>query len=94
MLRALREYVVGGIRTNCEFFKGVLEDEDFRAGRLTTAFLDGFFECHQKSEPDIETEAVAALVTVFASKDKTATSVKHDIATSKWSTEGRSAQLR
>ncbi len=44
MKRALREYVVGGIRTNCEFFKDVLDDEEFRAGRLTTAFLDGFFE--------------------------------------------------
>jgi acetyl-CoA carboxylase, biotin carboxylase subunit len=44
MKRALREYVVGGIRTNCEFFQDVLDDEEFRAGRLTTAFLDGFFE--------------------------------------------------
>jgi acetyl-CoA carboxylase biotin carboxylase subunit len=44
MKRALREYIVGGIRTNCEFFKDVLDDEEFRAGRLTTAFLDGFFE--------------------------------------------------
>ena len=32
MLRALREYDVGGIRTNLAFFRQILEDPEFRAG--------------------------------------------------------------
>ena len=32
MLRALREYDVGGIRTNIGFFRQILEDPEFRAG--------------------------------------------------------------
>ena len=34
MIRALREYDVGGIRTNLGFFRQILEDAEFRAGRL------------------------------------------------------------
>ncbi len=34
MLRALREYDVGGIKTNIAFFRQILDDPEFRAGRL------------------------------------------------------------
>jgi acetyl-CoA carboxylase biotin carboxylase subunit len=44
MRRALEECVIGGIRTNREFFAGILDDEEFRAGRLSTAFLESFFK--------------------------------------------------
>jgi acetyl-CoA carboxylase biotin carboxylase subunit len=40
MLRALGEYVVGGIRTNLGLFERVLRDGDFRAGRIDTGYLD------------------------------------------------------
>jgi acetyl-CoA carboxylase, biotin carboxylase subunit len=40
MLRALGEYVVGGIRTNLGLFERVLRDADFRAGRIDTGYLD------------------------------------------------------
>ncbi len=43
MIRALREYDVGGIRTNIGFFRQILEDPEFRAGRLHTGFIDEFF---------------------------------------------------
>ena len=33
MIRALREYDVGGIRTNIGFFRQILEDAEFRAGQ-------------------------------------------------------------
>ena len=38
--RALDEYFVGGIKTNISLFKRIVEDPDFRAGRLDTGFLD------------------------------------------------------
>jgi acetyl-CoA carboxylase biotin carboxylase subunit len=40
MLRALDEYVIGGIRTNLGLFRRILRDEDFRAARIDTGYLD------------------------------------------------------
>ena len=40
MRRALSEYEVRGIRTTIPFFKWILEDEDFKAGRFDTSFID------------------------------------------------------
>ena len=38
--RALYEYFVGGIKTNLSLFRRILQDADFRAGKLHTGFLD------------------------------------------------------
>ena len=40
MRRALAEYQVRGIRTTIPFFQWILEDEDFKAGRFDTGFID------------------------------------------------------
>ena len=40
MRRALAEYEVRGIRTTIPFFRWILEDEDFQAGRFDTTFID------------------------------------------------------
>ncbi len=40
MLRALDEYVIGGIRTNLGFFRQILHDPDFGAARIDTGYLD------------------------------------------------------
>ncbi len=92
MHRALEECVIGGIRTNREFFAGILEDEEFRAGRLSTAFLEGFFERHRTPEIDIETEAVAALVVALQSR-QAPVGAKAEAAPSKW-LAARIAELR
>ena len=42
MIRALREYDVGGIRTNIGFFRQILEDPEFRAGQFGTKFMERF----------------------------------------------------
>jgi acetyl-CoA carboxylase biotin carboxylase subunit len=80
--RALKEYKVGGIRTNLAFFTDVLNDELMQRGELSTAFLDGFFE-RRKPAPDpcLEMEAVAAIVAAL-SKPKSETVPA--IAVSKW----------
>ncbi len=49
MIRALREYDVGGIHTNLAFFRQILEDAEFRAAKLHTGFIDEFF---QRRRPD------------------------------------------
>ena len=38
-----RRIFIAGIRTNLAFFRDILADPEFRAGRLSTSFLDGFF---------------------------------------------------
>src|SRR5271155_3175217 len=40
MLRALDEYVVGGIKSNIGLFRLILSDADFRAARIDTGYLD------------------------------------------------------
>ena len=42
MLRALDMFVVQGIETSIPLHKKILAEEDFRAGRLSTAFMDRF----------------------------------------------------
>ena len=61
MIRALREYDVGGIRTNIGFFRQILEDPEFRAGRLHTGFIDEFFQRHHAPEPPGHVADAAAL---------------------------------
>jgi acetyl-CoA carboxylase, biotin carboxylase subunit len=38
--RALYEYFVAGIKTNISLFRRILEDADFRSGKLDTGYLD------------------------------------------------------
>ncbi|MDQ1558791.1 MAG: acetyl-CoA carboxylase, biotin carboxylase subunit [Pyrinomonadaceae bacterium] len=42
MRRALAEYTVGGIKTTLPFFREVVRDEEFIAGRLDTGFIERF----------------------------------------------------
>ncbi|HEV8629856.1 MAG TPA: acetyl-CoA carboxylase biotin carboxylase subunit [Thermoanaerobaculia bacterium] len=44
MLRALDFFVIEGIRTSIPLHQEVLQDAEFRAGRLTTRFLPAFLE--------------------------------------------------
>jgi acetyl-CoA carboxylase, biotin carboxylase subunit len=70
MRRALAEYEVRGIRTTIPFFKWILDDEDFKAGRFDTSFIDrklgGNGMALQSIEPAHEDlAAIAAAVHVF-----------------------------
>src|SRR6202012_4291660 len=40
MLRALDEYVIGGIKTNIGLFQRILMDKDFRTAQIDTAYLE------------------------------------------------------
>ncbi len=42
MARALEEFVVEGIKTTVPFHKQLMKNEDFKAGNVTTKFLDTF----------------------------------------------------
>ncbi len=70
MRRALAEYEVRGIRTTIPFFKWILEDDDFKAGRFDTSFIDRKLGANgatlQAIEPAHEDlAAIAAAVHMF-----------------------------
>src|SRR5437660_9637238 len=50
MRRALAEYAVGGIRTTLPFFREVMRDAEFIAGRLDTGFISRFNERRRAAE--------------------------------------------
>ena len=61
MGRALREYQIGGIKTTLPFFREVLNDPEFVAGKLDTGFITGFFKRQATNETD-QTESDLAVI--------------------------------
>ncbi len=62
MRRALDELVIAGIETSAPFHRGVMDEDDFRAGRLSTAYLDEHPELLEAGHDGLRTCAVAAAV--------------------------------
>jgi acetyl-CoA carboxylase biotin carboxylase subunit len=54
MRRALDEYEVGGIKTTLPFFREIVRDEEFIAGRLDTGFIPRFF-ARREAQANAET---------------------------------------
>jgi acetyl-CoA carboxylase biotin carboxylase subunit len=88
--RALAEYVLTGVRNNIAFFREVLADAEFREGRLSTSFLERFFERRERTEADPEAEAAAALVLMLESSSAGLQAGR----TSRWLDAGREDVLR
>jgi acetyl-CoA carboxylase biotin carboxylase subunit len=95
MLRALREYDVGGIRTNIGFFRQILNDPAFRAAQLHTGFIDEFFARQRppaEAPPDIA--AVAALAAALHTIARDGAHVPASDGPSPWLRSGREELLR
>jgi len=64
LVRALDEYFVAGIKTNLSLFQRILNDAEFRAGKLDTGYLDRLLKSRppdQQDKPDArEIAAIAA----------------------------------
>jgi acetyl-CoA carboxylase biotin carboxylase subunit len=65
--RALREYEISGIRTNLPLFRAILEDADFVAGRIDTAYLTRLMAAH-KDSGSADWQPIAAAVAVLAAR--------------------------
>ena len=62
LLRALDEYVIGGIRSNLGLFRRILSDADFQASRIDTGYLDRLLSSKDDSaQTDKGSEAIATL---------------------------------
>ena len=94
LVRALREYDVAGIRTNVTFFRQILEDEEFRAGRLHTRFVDEFLERRKPLAAPADLESIAGLVAAFHSKAGAARTESTRAPGSRWREIGRGEMLR
>jgi acetyl-CoA carboxylase biotin carboxylase subunit len=97
MLRALDEYVIGGIKTNIGLFRWILMDEDFRAARIDTGYLERLLAeaaVMPEQEP-VPEDVVAVAAALFASTSaKVSVSVPDAAAESRWAVAGRREGLR
>jgi len=96
MLRALDEYVVGGIRTNVGLFRRILVDPEFRAGRIDTGYLErllaGQAGAAERVVPDEVVAIAAALFSAAGRQERRKAMV--EAATSRWCDAGRREGLR
>ena len=102
--RALDEYAVAGIKTTLPFFREIVRDEEFIAGRLDTGFISRFNERrerpNERPHPAGEAQSVslkqdmaiiAAALGYTRARQKT--SPNHQGEQSKWKLAGRAAGL-
>ena len=97
MKRALDEYQVRGIRTTIPFFKWILDDEDFVAGRFDTTFIDRKFSAAGGgSLPPVTPaqEDLAVIATALHQFTKPSVASPAAAPTSRWQDAGRVEALR
>ena len=90
MRRALAEYRIQGIRTTIDFFKELLGDADFAAGRLSTALIDEFLARRSKSE-GLPAEALEAAALAAALEHRCERPIANAPAPSAWKLAARPA---
>jgi acetyl-CoA carboxylase biotin carboxylase subunit len=96
--RALDEYEVSGITTTLSFFREVVTDEEFVAGRLDTGFISRFNERRalqevKQSQIESDLAAIAAALSYALRQQQAGTQTNH-AAQSRWKMAGRNAALR
>jgi acetyl-CoA carboxylase, biotin carboxylase subunit len=100
MLRALDEYVIGGIKTNIGLFRRILTDADFRAARIDTGYLERLLAAGPAVDsasvgevvPEDVVALAAALFSVSAKRERLP--VGDVAAESRWAVAGRREGLR
>lgn len=95
MLRALEEYVIGGIRTNLGLFRWVLMDADFRAARIDTGYLERLLaKGSLAEEAGVPEEVVAVAAALLASGSGEREAMVDRRMESRWAMAGRREGLR
>lgn len=92
--RALDEYEVSGITTTLSFFREVVTDEEFVAGRLDTGFIARFKERRAGAQTEISGEeidlAMIAAALSYVTRQRQTTPAA---TSSRWKIAGRKAAL-
>ena len=94
--RALDEYEVSGITTTLSFFREVVTDSEFVAGKLDTGFITRFNE--RRAAQEVETNQVESdLATIAAALSyalqRQQTAAQTSVVKSRWKMAGRNAGL-
>jgi acetyl-CoA carboxylase biotin carboxylase subunit len=96
MLRALDEYVIGGIKTNIGLFRRILLDEDFRTARIDTGYLERLLAVPEAPvQEDVPEDVVALAAALFAASGRRDPVAVADVSEeSRWAVAGRREGLR
>jgi acetyl-CoA carboxylase biotin carboxylase subunit len=96
MVRALGEYVIGGIKTNIGLFRRILLDEDFRAARIDTGYLERLLAVPDAPvQEDVPEDVVALAAALFAASGRRGVEVVGNVSEeSRWAVAGRREGLR
>jgi acetyl-CoA carboxylase, biotin carboxylase subunit len=96
MLRALDEYVIGGIRTNLGLFRRILSDPDFQAARIDTGYLDRLLaqSASAAEPPTPSTPAIAAAAIFEATRSAATAPAPAAQPASAWKSAARREALR
>ncbi len=95
MRRALMEYEIGGIKTTLPFFREIMEDEEFIAGKLDTGFIPRFNERKKSAEVDEVTRDMGMIASALAySRTQKNVSGGETSKPSKWVLSGRAAAMQ
>jgi acetyl-CoA carboxylase biotin carboxylase subunit len=96
MLRVLDEYVIGGIKTNIGLFRRILMEEDFRAARIDTGYLERLLaDTPTAGHEAVPEDVVAVAAALFAASASKVDGVLPDAAAeSRWAVAGRREGLR
>jgi acetyl-CoA carboxylase biotin carboxylase subunit len=95
MLRALDEYIIGGIKTNISFFRRILQDEDFRAARIDTGYLERLLAREEPAEEaKVPDDVVAIAAAIFATAPKQSSPASDQMPESRWAVTGRREGVR
>jgi acetyl-CoA carboxylase biotin carboxylase subunit len=96
--RALDEYHVTGITTNLPFFRRVVKDEEFKAGKLDTGFITRFNQRQKQSPPstsDVKEQdmAIIAAALRYLKEQRRSSSRSLEAVSNRWKISGRKAAL-
>jgi acetyl-CoA carboxylase biotin carboxylase subunit len=94
MLRALEEYVIGGIKTNISLFRRILMDKDFRAARIDTGYLERLLARSSAEAPEPVPEDVVAIAAALFAASVKGSSGLEVAEESRWALAGRREGLR
>ncbi|SPP63198.1 acetyl-CoA carboxylase biotin carboxylase subunit [Nitrospira lenta] len=66
MRRSLEEYVLRGVKTTIPFMKAIMQEEDFRAGRFDTSYLDTHPDLYNYDDEEQPGDLVLAISAAIA----------------------------
>ena len=92
MLRALDECVIAGIQTNLPLFRQILREADFRAGNLTTSYLD--VHPYRPEPIPQHLEIPVVLAALVMEKNQRTSPIVNASPVSAWKSEGHRRLLR